>query len=585
MVRAISFKKKYLRRIMLFLLVAAIFIFGSLLIYNIAFVYRVYPNILIAGVDVGGKKPKDAVLLLSQNINSPTKITLTSQSQTFELNTKDIDLNYDFGISVERAYNLTRSGNIFWDTVKRVKLIYTKKNIGLTTKIDEEKLSNYISIVAGQVSVNPVYPSVKIANDKIEIEKGVSGSKIDTQLLKAKIGYNLSYIDGGNIAIPLTIVDPTLTEQDVEDVKVRAEKYLGKSITLNFESQKFSYDQRDLLSFINPKGGYYEQALTDAISEVASDINRSPQNPKFEFDGNKVTEFLPALDGITLDNQKLKDLLVLNLNIITESADKNIVLDVPVIRTPPDVKTGQINDLGIKELIGRGESTYYHSIPGRVFNVNLAAGRINGTLVKPGDTFSFNQTLGDVSKLTGYKEAYIISGGRTILGDGGGVCQVSTTLFRAVLNTGLPINERAAHAYRVGYYEQNSPPGLDATVYSPSPDFKFVNDTPGYILIRAKNDPKRYSLVFELYGTNDGRVATVSKPVTSNIKPALPTVYQEDPTLPAGTQKQVDYAASGAKVVFNYSVTRGGEQIYKKTFVSNYQPWAAVYLKGTGPAI
>jgi vancomycin resistance protein YoaR len=585
MVSAISFKKKYFHRILLFLLLAVVIIFGSLLFYNIAFMNRVYPNILIAGIDVGGKAPKDAVLLLSQNITLPAKISLTSQSQSFELDTKEIDVNYDFGISVERAYNLARTGNVFLDTVKRIGLIYAKENIGLTTKINEEKLSDFISVVAGQVSVSPVYPSVKFVNDNIQIEKGTPGSRIDTQLLKANIGYNLSYVDNSNVTIPLTIIDPTLNEQEVASVSARAEKYLGKNIILNFESQKFNYNQNDLLGFINPKGGYYEQALTDAISKVALNINRDPQNPKFEFEGNRVTEFLPASDGVTLDNQKLKDLLVLNLNNIAESTDKNIVLDVPVTRTSPDIKTGQVNDLGIKELIGRGESTYYHSIPGRVFNVNLAAGRINGTLVKPGETFSFNQTLGDVSKLTGYKEAYIISGGRTILGDGGGVCQVSTTLFRSVLNAGLPVVERAAHAYRVGYYEQNSPPGIDATVYSPSPDFKFINDTPNHILIRAKNDSKRYSLIFELYGTSDGRVVTISKPVTSNVKPALPTVYQEDPTLPAGTQKQVDYAASGARVVFNYSVTRSGEQIYKKTFVSNYQPWAAVYLKGTGPAI
>ena len=213
----------------------------------------------------------------------------------------------------------------------------------------------------------------------------------------------------------------------------------------------------------------------------------------------------------------------------------------------------------------------------------MAASRINGTLVKPGETFSFNNALGDVSQFTGYRQAYIISGGKTILGDGGGVCQVSTTLFRALLNGGLPINERTAHAYRVGYYEQNSPPGLDATVYGPTPDLKFTNDTPGHILITAKADSKNLSLVFELYGTSDGRKSTISNPVVSNITPALPTVYQDDPTLPMGKTKQIDYAAAGARVTFNYSVERNGENIYKKTFVSNYRPWAAVYLKGTGP--
>jgi vancomycin resistance protein YoaR len=585
MVSAISFKKKHLHQIAIFLLAVVIFISGSLLFYNLGFMNRIYPNIYVAGVDVGGKKPNDAMNLLSQKIIPPVKINFTNQSQSFELNTKDIDVNYDFGISVERAYNLTRTGNFIFDTVKRIKLLSTKESLGLATKVDENKLENFTSMVTAQVSVNPIYPFIKNAGGVIQVEKGVPGSTIDTQLLKAFIGHNLSYVEGGDIVIPLTVVDPTLNDQEVKNAKARGEKYLGKSLTLNFESQKFNYNQDNLLGFINPVGGYDEKVLTDAVSKIGSGINRNPQNPKFEFDGNKVTEFLPSLDGITLDSQKLKDLLILNLDKIAESTDKNITLDIPVIKTPPDIKTDQVNNLGIKELIGRGESTYFHSIPGRVFNVNLAAGRINGTLVKPGETFSFNQTLGDVSKLTGYKEAYIISGGRTVLGDGGGVCQVSTTLFRATLNAGLPIVERAAHAYRVGYYEQNSPPGIDATVYAPSPDFKFTNDTPGYILIRARNDSKRYSLVFELYGTNDGRVSTVGKPAISNVRPALPTVYQDDQTLPIGTQKQTDFAASGARVVFNYSVTRAGEQIYKKTFVSNYQPWAAVYLKGTGPAI
>jgi vancomycin resistance protein YoaR len=255
------------------------------------------------------------------------------------------------------------------------------------------------------------------------------------------------------------------------------------------------------------------------------------------------------------------------------------------LKSPPEITTDKINNLGINELIGRGSSTYFHSIPSRVHNVVLAASRINGTLVKPGDTFSFNDTLGDVSQFTGYKQAYIISDGKTILGDGGGVCQVSTTLFRSVLNAGLPVVERQAHAYRVGYYEQGSPAGLDATVYGPSPDFKFVNNTPAHVLIQATADPKNYSLVFELYGTSDGRVSVVSKPIVTNVTAPAGDLYQDDPTLPAGTIKQIEYKAWGAKVTFNYVVTKDGEEIFKKIFISNYRPWQAVYLRGTGPAI
>ena len=160
----------------------------------------------------------------------------------------------------------------------------------------------------------------------------------------------------------------------------------------------------------------------------------------------------------------------------------------------------------------------------------------------------------------------MIKEGKTILDDGGGVCQVSSTLFRALLNSGLPITERQAHAYRVSYYEQGSSPGLDATVYSPSPDLKFVNDTPGYILIEATADTKNYSLVFEIYGTSDGRVASITKPVVTGVVAPPEDLYQDDPSLPSGTIKQIDYKAWGAKVTFNYVVTRDGQEIINKTF-------------------
>jgi vancomycin resistance protein YoaR len=191
--------------------------------------------------------------------------------------------------------------------------------------------------------------------------------------------------------------------------------------------------------------------------------------------------------------------------------------------------------------------------------------------------------LGDVSVYTGYQQAYIIKGGQTVLGDGGGVCQVSTTFFRAALDAGLPIIERHPHAYRVSYYEQNSKPGFDATVYSPSVDLKVKNDTPAYILIQTKTDIKNATLTFELYGTSDGRVATVSSPYIWDVTPAPPALYIDDPTLPAGQIKQIDFAAAGAKTSFDYKVTRGEEILQQKTFYSNYRPWQARYLRGTKP--
>ena len=168
-----------------------------------------------------------------------------------------------------------------------------------------------------------------------------------------------------------------------------------------------------------------------------------------------------------------------------------------------------------------------------------------------------------------------------MLGNGGGTCQVSTTLFRAALREGLPIVERHAHAYRVGYYEQDSAPGIDATVYVPSVDFKFKNDTGHHILIQSILDPEELRLTFMIYGTSDGRISEVTTPVITNQSPAPETKFEDDPTLPVGTVKQVDFAAAGANTVFTRTVTRDGKVIIADTFKSNYRPWQAVFLRGT----
>lgn len=566
-----------------------LFAFLPFLVVNHIYKDKLLPNIYIAGTNVGGQNINSATQILSQNIKKPQKIKLVSEDHSFEISTQDIGLIYDFNQSVTRAYNRTHTRNFVFDALETVRSFFTSTSIGLTTNLDETKLGNFISVIDGQVSIEPTLASVALVNGRVEVNRGKAGLETNTTQLRANIGASLSYARDEDITIPTEKIDLTLNDEEVSKLQGRAERLVGKEIRIRLEPQagvpeNYKYTAARLLKFINPKGGVNESELASAITEVAKKINREPQNPKFNFDGIRVSEFEPALDGVKLDESKLKVSLVNAIEQFETGDNKEITIEAPITKTAPDVTTEKVNNLGIKELIGRGTSTYFHSIPGRVFNVSLATSRINGILVKPGETFSFNNALGDVSEFTGYQQAYIISNGKTILGDGGGVCQVSSTLFRSLLNAGLPITERAAHAYRVSYYEQNSPPGMDATVYGPSPDLKFTNDTGNYVLIVAKADPKHYSLLIELYGTKDGRVATISKPTVSNVSPALPTVYQDDPTLPAGTTKQVDFSASGAKVSFNYNVEKDGKSIFKKTFTSNYRPWAAVYLRGTGSA-
>lgn len=333
--------------------------------------------------------------------------------------------------------------------------------------------------------------------------------------------------------------------------------------------------------YLTPYFRWKDDVLINALSPLAARIDVPVQNALFQYDNGKVTAFRPSRDGKRVNVAEAKIRFAQSLATIPTAPSRLVPIPVPVEIIKPSVTTENANSLGVKELIGRGYSEFRGSIPGRIHNIVLAANRLNGVLIKPGEILSFNDVVGDISAATGYQSAYIIKDGRTVLGDGGGVCQVSTTLFRAALAAGLPIVERRAHAYRVHYYEEGGyKPGIDATVFAPSVDLKIKNDTAGYILIQTKTDTKNLTLTFELYGTDDGRRAEIFNHNVWNVVPPPPDLYQDDPTLPKGTTKQVDFAAWGASTSFQYKVTRGGEVLQDTKFVSNFRPWQAVYLRG-----
>lgn len=335
---------------------------------------------------------------------------------------------------------------------------------------------------------------------------------------------------------------------------------------------------------LSPSYTFNTDALAAFLSPIQKNIKINPVDAVFTVVDNKVTTFKPSSDGQDIDFGLLQNDIQQKIPFILASgSSQHFTIPIPIKVLHPKVTTGSANNMGITELIGMGTSLFQGSIPGRIYNVELAASRISGAIVAPGDTFSFDQTVGDVSSFTGYKQAYVIVDGKTILGDGGGVCQVSTTLFRAALNAGLPIVERHAHAYRVEYYEEDGPPGIDATVYVPTVDLKFRNDTGHYILIQSAVDPATLRLTFYIYGTSDGRKVSMTTPIVTNIVPAPAPLYTDDPTLPAGVLKQTDFAAAGATVTFSRTVTRGKDTLISETYTSNYQPWQAAYLRGTGP--
>lgn len=321
--------------------------------------------------------------------------------------------------------------------------------------------------------------------------------------------------------------------------------------------------------------------IDETLSNLSANIDIPVEDALFQFNDGRVTAFRPSHNGRRLNIDTTKKRFEEAVSSLPYAPSYYLVINLPVETVVPTVTTDKVNSFGIKELIGRGYSEFHGSIPGRIHNVELAASRINGVLIAPGETLSFVNTIGDISAATGYQSAYIIKDGRTVLGDGGGVCQVSTTLFRAALDAGLPIPDRHAHAYRVHYYEEAGyKAGIDATVFSPSVDLKITNDTPTHILIQTKTDTKNLSLTFELYGTRDGRIAEIYNHVVGGEIPPPPALYQDDPTLAPGVVRQVDFSAWGARASFGYRVKRAGQILQDTTFTSVYRPWQAVFLKG-----
>lgn len=437
---------------------------------------------------------------------------------------------------------------------------------------------SFLFIIYQKSYKNLVYSGVFV--DKVDFG-GKTQKEIKNYFIKKnRIIYNNTINFSGTATIA-TVSGQQLDFGYDEDLLAQQAFLIGRS---NNQMSNLYYILQAYLNGINlqPAFRYTPDKLDGLLSNLKQETEIQPVNALFAFENGRVSAFTLSRNGLAIDMPKLKkEVYDKMISLVTSSKPVRITIKVPIIEIKPTVTNENVNSFGITELISEGTSLFQHSIENRIYNISLAAARLNGILIAPGDIFSFNKALGDVSSFTGYKQAYVIENGRTVLGDGGGVCQVSTTLFRAALNGGLPIVERNAHAYRVGYYEQDSGPGVDAAVYSPSVDLKFKNDTGHYILIQSYADTANLRLTFDLYGTKDGREVIINQPVILSETPAPPPLYQDDPGIQKGIVRQVDFAVSGANVYFTRIVKKDGKVLTEDKFKSNYRPWRAIFLRGT----
>ncbi len=245
------------------------------------------------------------------------------------------------------------------------------------------------------------------------------------------------------------------------------------------------------------------------VKSLSPEIDLAPAEPKLNIINGRVTDFQPPQNGQKLDayssTQAIMSALAQNL--------KTAALIVDQTTSVTSLST--LNNLGITELLARGQSNFKGSPKNRRFNIKVGVEKMKGIIVKSGDEFSFNKYLGSVEASTGFLPELVIKQTGTVPEFGGGLCQVSSTTFRAAVLAGLPITARKNHSYAVQYY---APQGTDATIYPGAADLKFTNNTPGSILVwpYVKGED---TLIFDFYGTKDNRQVDISPPVQYDFKP------------------------------------------------------------------
>jgi len=550
---------------------------------------RFYPGVVIDGIQVGGKtKTQVKELLLSKAATEPSfSLTLQVDDISVASSAAQLGGHFNYDATIEKSFNAGRSDSYLSRVWRVTSPWLTSHEFTTPYELDESLLKQEVAALAEKVNTPAEEPSavLKLSGvaSTLKISPGRTGRKVSEEETLQKI---LERVQQTDVHVPATVasISAGLNPDQIEPALARAKKFVGKKITLRAENVFREMNDQLLINILAFPSGLSEKHLAPVLDELAKEVNRPPQDAVFEYDKEslKVKTFSPSRKGLALNHTQFTEELTKTLTEFENIPDKTTAeLDLAVQATDPEITLEKTNDIGIKEPIGFGESQYAHSIPNRISNVALTTTRINNTLIAPGQEFSFNKALGDVSAATGFKQAYVISGGKTVLGDGGGVCQVSTTLFRATLDAGLPITKRKAHSYRVSYYELNAKPGIDATVYSGDVDLRFINDTENYILIHTQADSQKLYMTVELYGTSDGRTTEITDHKVYDARPAPEPLYIDDPTIPKGQVKQIDFAASGIRASFHNIVKdKDGNLIRDDIYNSNYVPWQAVYLRG-----
>ncbi len=590
-------RTRIIRRILIVVIFCLITWIGGFLLY---FQHRVWPNVYLGSIPLGGvridalpEKIDAAFLEFSKNgftfqAVSPqgTRIVILP---LFIASQKNPDLTrpflfFDLSSTVKMVSEAGRPNGIFQKLEAPFRQLFkaNASKIEPVFFLREDALEETLRHRFSDLEIPSQKASFFFKDGEIVVLPEKEGCSLDYKEAVRQFKKNIKELKNQPIKIKNIKIVPFLTEKDIESSLPLIETLIEKRPDFNIQIGENIYkvQKQELLNWIE----FYKEngkvalrlnreKVLPYLTDIASEVEKKPVDARFVIENGRVKEFQKAKKGLRLDLEKA----YFSLNeTIFDASEKICFLNLEEVE--PEHTISDINDLGIKELIARGESNFAGSPLNRIHNIKVGAKAIQGILIAPDEEFSLIKAIGEVSEKTGFLPELVIKGDRTIPEFGGGLCQLGTTAFRLALNGGFPITERVPHSYRVIYYE---PAGMDATIYQPHPDLRFINDTGNFLLLQTKIEGTK--LIFELYGTSDGRKVIVSDPILEDITPPGPPEYIFTDELPPGEKKKVESAHSGAKAKFTRKVIFPNGVEREEVWYSYYKPWHEVWLVGKEP--
>jgi vancomycin resistance protein YoaR len=583
---------KLLRSPLTYLLILIILSLTLVTWQELYYRHRIFPNVYIGDTNLGNLTKSQAEQILTTKLQP-------RQNQTFTLSIQDSDLqsiqltpqlvHYDFPLLVESAYQVGRQDSYLSNLSRRFSLHFGSIHLPLDYDFDQLTLDTILADTLRPFETTPISSRIKYQQNRVFATLSRPGRLADRTALMDQIQAFLNNESTNTLlVVEFEDVQPDFTPESTARAVTQTQIALARPITISSEEYGYSktLNAPEIFNLIdyeyNPDTNLVEASianykLAQFVTDASALIDIQPQEGNGQQIGSVLVITQPARPGRQVDTNQLTQSLqaaVFDSSLPTE-------IPIPIVSIQPALSNAVANEYGITDLLATGSSTFQGSSAGRLHNITTAATKLHGHLIAPNTTFSMYRAIGNIEKTTGFVDSVIIKNGRTVPGVGGGVCQVSTTLYRAALNAGLPITERRPHSFRVGYYEQDRPPGFDAAIYFPNWDFKFHNDTSHHIVIQSILDPNASTLDFKFWGVSDGRTVEILPPEISNIIPPPPPVRIPSNSVPSGIIRQTEFAADGSTVQVTRHITTIDNTTKTDVHLSRYRPWQAVYLIGT----